>query len=218
MKRFLCFTLALLLLIPVLLLPAAAAERKEYVFEYVEPVVTYSNDYEFSDFASNRLFCPEIPADGVYRLSFVYGGVTYTTFPFELIAPTVINDYVWISFGDWDEQIWDPPYPDYTKDLGMWFECCSEYTMGYPFCFGVFSFDSDGFPSSHAFFHVRDFLDVKLISYDPIFDSLTGAFSFDPHALLTHVLSLLPIVLPVVVGFIGIRKAVAWLRSKLSEA
>jgi len=213
LKRFLCLSLALLLLIPVLLLPAAAAERKEYVFEYVEPVATYSNDYEFSDFKWNALFCDEIPPNGVYRLSFVFNGVPYITFPFELnLGPDLECPYE-ISLGDWDDSIHGLDH-----DFLLSFSKGDVNAYGYPFYFRVVYYDENGELWTSLYFSLKDFSSVKLIPYDPIFDSLTGAFSADPHALLSHVLSLLPIVLPVVVGFIGIRKAVAWLRSKLSEA
>ena len=93
MKRTLSLILALAIFFPALLLPAFAAEHDEYVFELIEPVSTYSRDYNTDKSGINFVYYGVIP-DGYYQMiltdstgSQIVSGVFY----FSCIDPSLTN-------------------------------------------------------------------------------------------------------------------------------
>ena len=56
---------------------------------------------------------------------------------------------------------------------------------------------------------------VIFVSYD-VGNGLVGSLIENPSDLFTSIISLLPLVIPVAVSFIAIRKGISWVRSKIS--
>lgn len=86
MKRALSLILVLAIFFPALLLPAFAAEPDEYVFELIEPVSTYSRDYNTDKVGIVFVYYDVIP-DGYYQMiltdstgSQIVSGVFYFSF------------------------------------------------------------------------------------------------------------------------------------------
>ncbi len=69
MKRFFPVVLAFVIIIPALLLPAAAAGSEEFIFEFYESVTTFS-DYPFDNNVTYYLYNGILP-EGQYTIDFV---------------------------------------------------------------------------------------------------------------------------------------------------
>lgn len=215
MKRILCITLALLLLFPILLLPTAAAEPEEYVFEYVEPVALMSDDYDYV--LDGRYFYHyDLIPSGYYRVSFVYDGEIFLTPAYYFDFPerdNIKSLKLDIHFGAWDDELLPFYFSSVDSGLNFFGGYSGPYSVPY-IGLGFIVFYNDGSYGHESSFCYSNISDVKMISYDPVAEGLVGSFHEDPHAAFSNILSILPIVIPVLVSFIGIRKAISYVRSK----
>lgn len=222
MKRILCVTLALLLLCPILLLPAAAAEPKEYVFEYVEPVAPLSDDFDFS--SRNAHFeCSDIVPDGYYRFTLVCSGETYVSPVF------LIKAWEYTSFGPVMERsnlFRSPVLFDSVSFLNSVGSLISWPDISISVQLSKI-YDGDNVIDSYSQLRIISGVDTvisselwsaKLTLVNPIAESMTDSFSKNPNAPFSDILSLFPIVLPVLVSFISIRKAISYVHSRLKDA
>ncbi len=219
MKRILCITLALLLLFPILLLSTAAAEPEEYVFEYVEPVALMSDDYDFDAFGSACYRCSSLVPEGYYRLQVILEDKYLSPVFYFSPAPLVPGE----PGGVYDSKSYFSPvlFPEVIsfslsgnllRNKNVSFQYYSSVIVmgdGSDY-YSTISFlrneGSSSFSLSNAV--------VSMISVDIISENLAGSLSSEPYAAFSSILSILPLVIPVLVSFIGIRKAISYVRSK----
>ena len=229
MKRILSVTLAALFLLPLLLLPASAAELKEYVFEYVEPVMTLDLDFE-NDGSSSAFRCYESIPEGYYYAILDFGvsnfgkELIYTSAPF-LLSWTVedimdVGNYVRTSYFFASPVLFDKilnenhlVQKDVYLDLDYIF---TDFSDGREDSFQVYLYIKlKG--SSSTYIANPDYTVTLVPCLSPALMNLTDSISSNPNALLSYIVSLLPLVFPVCMSFLGIRKAISYVRSKVSQ-
>lgn len=220
MKRILCVTLALLLLFPILLLPAAAAEPEEYVFEYVEPLALMSDDYDFDAYGSYYR-CSSLIPEGYYRLQVILEDKYLSPVFYFTPAPLVPGE----PGGTYNSESYFSPvlFPEVVS-LSFDGNLLRNKNVSFEYYSSVFVMSAGSkYYSTISFLRNEGsstfFLSnavVSMISVDIISENLSGSLSSEPYAAFSEILSLLPIVLPVVVSFIAIRKAISYVRSKVN--
>lgn len=238
MQRFISVFLAVMLLLPLFLLPVSAAESKEFVFYCVEPEMTLEEDYDFtgdpqySSFASSSLL-----VDGYYYAVLTLGkdnagnDYIFTSAPFYFSwSLDKISNYSSFTFYTasftstvlFDKITCRNPNEYYSHSYySIYLKLSLSYT-DYDDSSKVDSFNQTltirSFKSSGVYVADPTFT-VKFVSCpSPAVMNLTGSLSENPAAIFHHILSILPVVIPVIVSFIGIRKGISWVRSKLSGA
>lgn len=232
MKRILSVILAALLLLPLLLLPAFAAEPDEYVFEYVEPVMTLQEDYDFPyDSEQGYFIYPGHLPDGKYYLQISDPvGTVYSSTEFDIIfpgwfSPTNTRSRFFESprlpvsptFRSGDGKIRD--YSDPFVVLLRYYRDSSSSDFASSVQIYTTWWASSDAESYTSFGPFDSWLQIKLVRIPPpALDSVGVVLSENPTAAFDHIISLLPIVLPVLVCFIGIRKAISYVRSKVFQA
>ena len=205
MKR-LCSIIMVLLLCLAMAVPVFAAEQQEYVFELM-PSISMFDSFDFVH-DDGRLFLYEgrLP-EGMYE-------VTYFWPTDSGVVPVVLDE---------------PIYVNYSTELEGFMS--SVHCFTFSGSFGTASFDvvlADSFSELGASVMVT-FIDFPSDSPlgDPYFvftsveSSLKLADYFNADTLaatLDHLIALLPVVLSVIVGYIGLRKAIGWLLSVLRSS
>ena len=238
MKRFLCFFLSVLLLLPLFLLPVSAAESQEFVFYCLEPEMTLEEDYDFtgdpqySTFASSSLL-----VDGYYYAVLFLGkdsagnDLVFTSAPF-YFSWSLNNKYQYSPYILYSASFTSPllfekisyrmPDESFSRSVN---DIYLNFSLSY-----TDYVDSSKVDSFVQRLTIRSFKTTGLYLADPTFTvklvscpspavmNLTGSISENPNAIFKHILSILPVVIPVIVSFIGIRKGIFWVKSKLSGA
>ncbi len=218
MKKFFAIFLSVVMILPVLLLPAAAFDTSDvYCLEPYSPISVYSSgtELEGNDMLYTYCFFPDSPLPcGDYYIEFERDGIVYKSKSFYLEPPSLLNqtnqkqvlfeDEISISCGR-----------SHTAKIGYDFlDTNFEETILY-FAF----YHEDGYSCGVPIDSFNPET-VYLISYTP--SSSGSSLDFLSDSVLGNVfdeiIDLLPIVIPVFAGFLGIRKAITFVRSKISGA
>ena len=203
MKR-LCSIIMVLLLCLAMAVPVFAVAPEEYVFELL-PSISMLDSFRFDLDGRSFFYEGYLPA-GSYDVKWVYncgdsrGEVSYCS-----LSPAVV--------------LYDSLYEGYP---------CSSFTVAFD---GVLteSLDFivvDGFASIGVTILAlyESLPDDHVYAYF-VFTPVNGDFSLADYfnadtlaATLDHLIALLPVILAVIVGYIGLRKAIAWLMSVMRSS
>lgn len=203
MKRYFALILAFTLLIPVLALPAMAAE---------EPV-----EYVFARDGSTLVCDGEIPL-GTYEVLF---SGTYSSAPFEfLFGPVSLRDTLTIgsvvrsffNFIDLSDMYVKLGIPSGSRTSDFRITITTRYRSdGSPYSvFGV----TNSYAGGSSSWGLSRLDSVTLRKVD--FLSIVSDLSMD--SVVSQVVSLLPLVLGAIICFIGLRKGIAYVRRFLGNA
>lgn len=213
MKRFLCVFLSVLLLLPLFFIPVFAAADKEYLFERFEIPVALDVFPFFPNDSLVYIYEGYLP-EGLYTID---GSFTPSFAGYSVDIPGVhFVQYEYIEGDDLE---------GYAAPLSLSFTLYDPSGDVMSIDSGevvVFVQDLDSEPFTMLAFTGSDeftfiFDSCKFVSYDQG-NGLIGDFLEDPNNVFNPIISILPVVIPVVVSFVGTRKVISWLRSKLSGA
>ena len=213
MKRFLCVFLSVMVLLPLLFLPVLAAADNEYLFERFEIPVALDVFPFFPNDSLVYIYEGYLP-EGLYTID---GSFTPSFVGNRLDIPGVhFVQYEYIAGDDLE---------GYAAPLSLsltLYHPSGEVMNTVSGEVVVFVQDLDSEPFTMLIFAGSDeftfvFDSFKFISHDQG-NGLIGDFLEDPNNVFNPIISILPVVIPVAVSFFGIRKAISWLRSKLSGA
>ena len=225
MKKILCLFLALLILCPILLLPASAAEPEEYVFHYMEPIMVLSDDFDFSESDSSSLYnyAGHLP-DGKYIVRIINSnGEEYVSPEFVVTFPgwqtrTSLRSKLF-STPRLSDSVLLPVIRTAPFFVLRFNRSTVEDTVASSTSFYITYTNSDEFTTYDSFGSLREGYSVTFIRIPPpVLEKVSNIISENPSAVFSHIISLLPIVLPVLVGFIGIQKAIEFVRDKVNKA
>ena len=205
MKRVLCVLLILSLAVPVLLVSASAAE--EYVFEWVNPeAVVLDDSYEMLPLSEYFFAYDGVIPDGYYTLCMFYSEDS----SFFL---TVSEPFYFVYSPD-DEDILAIPV------------CLEAYggddITDVTYCDLLFgSFGTAvicAFGLNGSFLEIDSSLTLVLTSYSVV-PSLSDYVSSDLFlGFMDEIIAILPVCVVAIVGYIGTRKGIAWIRDQLYGA
>lgn len=210
MKRALCVLLLLALTVPVLLIPASAAE--EYVFEWINPEVMMLGDsYDFATAEGDTFFAyAGLVPEGTYTLSFQYwdaaeGLEIFVIDPLTLVYEDTVDGLcasctvlVEVRHGDYVESGY---FEVFVCQLGS---------------NSLLVFREPGATENFSFGDV-----VSVVVLTPVVPvpSLSHVISSDfLDGVLNEIIVLFPVVLVVLISYISIRKGLAWIRDLLHGA
>lgn len=205
MKKILCITLSLLLILPMLLLPASAAEYEEFTLYPYQVAVPMSDDFVSVDSVSQFYYYEGLLPTGYYQF-YVFredDPLEYITSVVYLDIDSLVGS---VSYGSSDWARLDCTFLNSDK-----FTYCTVYLKEISGSFYTCIAIANAYPGSRPAL-ARYFGDT------PPSASAFDGLSIDGSALIQHIVSLLPIVIPVVVCFIGIRKAIRFVRNKVNGA
>ena len=192
MKRLFSVAMVFLLCL-VLAVPALASERYEF---YHAPAVL--PDFEFPR-TSDCFISESVLVSGVYTLTFVYDDVTYVSEPFDLSLVPFEDE----TFPEDSPDVFVADVYILVPDLGVRHVAFSAVS-GYG--------SSLGFVTDEGTVSLPDF-GLQSLILNSVSSGLDSIITGDVlRGSLDQVVSLLPVVLAVLVGFVGFRKAIAWLQ------
>ena len=203
MKR-LCSIIMVLLLCLAMAVPVFAAEQQEYVFELM-PSISMLGSFDFVYDGGSFYYEGRLP-EGMYQ-------VTFCWYPSSVVSFNVMDEPVCIN---------------YSTEFEGFFASVHCFTLSN--AIETVSFDFflvDSYSELGASVLLCDF-PVDSTSYGnpyfvftPIENSwkLADYFNVDTlAATLDHLIALLPVILSVIVGYIGLRKAIGWMLSVLRSS
>lgn len=200
MKRVLC-VLLLALIVPLLLIPASAAE--EFLFERLpQDVMLFSSDYEFL-YQDGFFVCPGQVPSGDYSVSFpAYPGLSFElSVSYSDMVP--VSDAVSLPGCVID---WAIPSDDVAIPVSVLIVYSEEMDFT---CLAVVPVNDN------VNFDFSSFYSVLLTSVFPFLTEVVTSDSL--HGVFNELVSLLPVVLVVLVAYIAVRKGFAWIQGFLHE-
>ena len=205
MKRVLCVLLILALSVPVLLVSASATE--EYVFTWVNPEAVVLDDYEMVVGSDYCFFYDGSISDGYYTACMLFeddGDVFRFVFsdPFYVVFPT-----------DMDTEY----------SISAFAECYENDTLvesgAFDLKFGKLgSVVICGLLLNGTLVNLDESMTFVLTSYSVV-PSLSDYVSSDLFlGFMDEIIAILPVCVVAIVGYIGTRKGIAWVRDQLYGA
>ena len=203
MKRTFFIVAAVVFLLPVLLLPAMAAES----YEFFPVGSTLNLDAEFSNYNELQFVYDGLLPEGEYYFT--------CDFHSDFAYTSIESDIFTVTFGP-------SPIPDYDAFFNTIVHVSSSLHGGFE-CDVSLAYVGDF--TGAMFFDPEDWVDMTKIDnvvLHRVSEDDEGLFSFITTDMmdlaLGQVVTLVPVVFTVIVAYIGIRKAISWLQGVLHNS